>query len=171
MTTTATNMETAEFGSEMTAADFGSEMTAARICVDLQYLGVQFREQSCTVLFWKGSIMDQLQYGDDGMDWLQYGDDGQPSKREKGSDNFSTIMNLQDCYPPNPRPKVDVSSLGSLHTSHTNYSFVGISRSHLRESTHLNTNQERERKHWKAGQHGTIQSTHMHIRTFTLDHE
>ena len=161
MTTTATNMETADFGSEMTAADFGSEMTAARICVHLQYLGVQFREQSCTVLFWKGSIMD----------WLLYDDDGQPSKREKGSDNFYTKMNLRDCYPPNPRPKVDVSSLGSLHTSHTNHSFVGISRSHLRESTHLNTSQEGERKHWKAGQYGTIQSTHMHIRTFTLDHE
>ena len=51
MTTTATNMEAADFGSEMTAADCGSEMTAARICVDLQYLGVQFQEQRCTVLF------------------------------------------------------------------------------------------------------------------------
>ena len=115
--------------------------------------------------------MDQLQYGDDGMDWLQYGDDGQPSKREKGSDNFSTIMNLRDCYPPNPRPKVDVSSLGSLHTSHTINSFVVVSRSHLCESTHLKTNQEEERKHWRAGKHGTIQSTHMHIQMFTLDHE
>ena len=42
MTTTATNMEAADFGSEMTTADFGLEMTAAQICVNLQYLGVQF---------------------------------------------------------------------------------------------------------------------------------
>ena len=109
MMTTATNMETADFGSEMTAADFGSEMTAAQICVDLQYRGVQFREQSCTVLFWKGSIMDQLQYADD----------GQPSKREKGSDNFYTNMNMNEWDPLYSRFRV----VGKLRFPHQEDSF------------------------------------------------